>query len=273
MQISACVITLNEADRIEACLRSLAFCDEIVVVDSGSSDATLELARAQGAVVLQRAFSGYRSQKQFAVDSARYDWVLCLDADESVSEDLRTSIEAARASGFRGASAYRFARANWYFGRALRHGNAWPDHVLRLFNRREGRWSGYEVHESVRTAGAVRTLAGCLDHRSYRSLSDQLQRNARYARMMAAGLYTDGRRAHVHNLILNPLWRFLRGYVRVLDSSMAGADSSTRWCASSTCRTSSSPCGCCRRRSPSNRARAYTMRGVLQFARETRHFV
>src|SRR5487761_2036675 len=126
--ISACVITLNEADRIEACLDSLAFCDEIVVVDSGSTDATCERAAARGARVLLRAFDGYRTQKDHAVRNAAHDWILFLDADERVTPALRASIEAARAAG------YRCARATEYFGAFLRHGNAYPDRVLRLFD-------------------------------------------------------------------------------------------------------------------------------------------
>src|SRR4051812_30067256 len=108
-RLSACIITLNEADRIEACLDSLAFCDEIILVDSGSTDATRELAAAKGARVLTRAFDGYRTQKEFAVQQARHDWVLCLDADERVTPALRAAIEAARARGFGTASGYRFA--------------------------------------------------------------------------------------------------------------------------------------------------------------------
>src|SRR5882724_7791969 len=124
--ISACIITLNEADRIEACLDSLAFCDEIVVVDSNSTDATGELAAAKGARVLLREFTGYRAQKDFAVRSAQHDWVLCLDADERVSAQLCASIQAEQAHGF-AAAAYRFARATQYFGAYLKHGNAYPD--------------------------------------------------------------------------------------------------------------------------------------------------
>ena len=130
-KISACVITLNEADRIEACLKSLAFCDDIVVVDSGSTDRTAELAAALGARVLQRVFDGYRSQKDFAVRAAQHDWVLCLDADERVTPALHASIEAERARDF-SAAGYRFARATEYFGAFLHHGNAYPDRVLRL---------------------------------------------------------------------------------------------------------------------------------------------
>ena len=212
-RISACVITLNEADRIEACLQSLAFCDEIVVVDSGSTDGTADLATALGARVLQRAFDGYRSQKEFAVRAAQHDWVLCLDADERVTPALRAAIEAARAEDFP-ASGYRFARATEYFGAFLRHGNAYPDRVLRLFDRRRGGFRGErEIHEHASVDGSVQTLAGDLEHRAYRSLSDQLTRLERYARLMAEHQHAAGRRAHLYNIVLNPFWRFLRGYV------------------------------------------------------------
>ena len=133
--LSACIITLNEADRIDACLDSLAFCDEVVVVDSGSTDDTRERAAAHGARVLVRAFDGYRSQKAYAVGIAANDWVLCLDADERVTPALRAEIERERDSGFASYAGYRFPRATEYFGAYLRHGNAYPDRVLRLFRR------------------------------------------------------------------------------------------------------------------------------------------
>lgn len=212
--ISACIITLNEADRITACLDSLAFCDEIVVVDSGSTDATRELAAAHGARVLTRDFAGYRAQKDFAVQSAAHDWVLCLDADERVTPQLRAAIEQARSGKFAGAAGYRFARTTEYFGAFLRHGNAYPDRVLRLFDRRRGGWRGErEIHEHASVDGIIEILAGDLEHRAYRSLSDQLRRLQRYARLMAQHLHARGRRAHWWNLLLNPCWRFVRGYI------------------------------------------------------------
>ncbi len=212
--ISACVITLNEADRIGACLDSLAFCDERVVVDSGSTDGTREIAAAHGARVIEHAFEGFRAQKDFAVGQVRHDWVLCLDADERVTPALRASIEAARAAGFADAAGYRFARATEYFGAFLRHGNAYPDRVLRLFDRRRGGWrAGREIHEHALVDGDVVLLAGDLEHRAYRSLDDQLMRYRRYAAMMATDMHTRGRRGRLHNLVVNPGWRFLRGYV------------------------------------------------------------
>jgi glycosyltransferase involved in cell wall biosynthesis len=213
-RISACIITLNEADRITACLDSLAFCDEIVVIDSSSTDATRELAAAKGARVVIREFSGYRAQKDFAVQTATHDWVLCLDADECVTPQLRAAIEQARAGNFAGVAGYRFARSTEYFGAFLRHGNAYPDRVLRLFDRRCGGWRGdREIHEHVEVDGATTILAGDLEHRAYRSLGDQLNRLQRYARMMAEHMHAHGRRAHLWNMLLNPLWRFVRGYV------------------------------------------------------------
>jgi glycosyltransferase involved in cell wall biosynthesis len=213
-QLSACIITRNEADRIVACLQSVAFCDDIIVVDSASTDATRELAQAHGARVLVRAFDGYRTQKDFAVRNARHDWVLCLDADERVTPQLRAAIEAARAGGFTGAAGYRFARATEYFGAFLRHGNAYPDRAMRMFDRRCGGWRGdREIHEHASVDGTVASLDGDLEHRAYRSLADQLGRLQRYAELMARHHHARGRRAHWWNLVLNPFWRFVRGYV------------------------------------------------------------
>ena len=212
--ISACIIAFNEADRIGDCLASLDFCDDVVVVDSYSTDRTVEIAQATGARVLQRPFDGFRSQKQYAIEQARHDWVLCLDADERVGETLRASILQAREDGFGTTAGYRFARLSDYFGRFLRHGNAYPDRVLRLFDRRRGGWRGTrEVHEAASVDGPVRTLAGDLIHYPYRSLEQQLAKTQRYARMMAEHDFARGRRATLTGLVLSPAWRFWRGFL------------------------------------------------------------
>ena len=212
--LSACIITLNEAQTIEACLESLAFCDEILVVDSGSTDGTRERAAAKGARVIEHAFAGYRTQKDFAVRAARHDWVLCVDADERITPALRATIQARQALAFADASGYRFARATEYFGAFLRHGNAYPDRVLRLFDRRRGGFRGErEIHEHASVDGTVATLTGDLEHYAYRSLGDQLARLERYARLMAEHLHASGKRAHLYKIVVNPFWRFLRGYV------------------------------------------------------------
>jgi glycosyltransferase involved in cell wall biosynthesis len=211
--LSACIITFNEADRIAECLRSVSFCDEIIVVDSRSTDATRELAATLGACVIERDWPGYRSQKQFAVEAARHEWVLCLDADERVSAPLRAEIEALRRTGFAGAAGWSLPRITDYFGRFLRHGNAYPDRLVRLFDRRRGGWRGYEIHENTRVEGRVRRLRGPLEHYPYRSLADHQARMQRYAELMAQALYAHGRRCGLTPVLLNPQWRFLRGYV------------------------------------------------------------
>jgi glycosyltransferase involved in cell wall biosynthesis len=210
--LSACIITYNEADRIEACLQSVSFCDEIVVVDSHSTDATRDLATRLGARVIERDWPGYRSQKQFAIESASNDWVLCLDADERVSGDLRAEIERLQAEGFPGFAGWSVPRITDYFGRFLRHGNAYPDRLIRLFDRRRGGWSGYEIHENTRVTGRVGKLHGHLEHYSYRSLTDHNLRMARYADLMAQALYERGKRCGLAKVLINPQWRFFRGY-------------------------------------------------------------
>jgi len=211
--LSACVITYNESDRIEACLRSVSFCDELLVVDSHSTDDTRARAQALGARVIERDWPGYRSQKQFAVDAAQHDWVLCVDADERVSPALRAEIEALRQQGFAGAAGWSLPRITDYFGRFLRHGNAYPDRLVRLFDRRRGGWSGDEIHENTRVRGRTARLHGHLEHYSYRSLGDHLARMQRYADLMAQALYARGRRCGLAPVLFNPQWRFVRGYL------------------------------------------------------------
>lgn len=209
--LSACVITFNEADRIERCVRALSFCDEVIVVDSHSTDATREIAAGAGARVIERDWPGYRSQKQFATDSAQNDWVLCVDADEIVTTELQREIATLRARGFGDAQGYSVPRLTAYFGAFLRHGNAWPDRKIRLYHRSFARWVGYEVHEKIAVTGSVKRLNAHLEHFAYRSLDDHLSRVDRYARLMAQEMHRAGRRCRLPAIILHPCWRFLRG--------------------------------------------------------------
>jgi len=212
-RLSACIITYNEADRIEDCLRSVDFCDETLVVDAHSTDDTRQLAARLGARVIERDWPGFRSQKQFAVDSAQHDWVLCLDADERVSEPLAREIRALVAAGFPDHAGWSVPRMTDYFGRFLRHGNAYPDRLIRLFDRRRGGWVGREIHENTRVRGPVGRLRGPLLHYSYRNLADHERRMQRYAQLMAQSMYDSGRRAMLAHATLHSWWRFLRGYV------------------------------------------------------------
>jgi glycosyltransferase involved in cell wall biosynthesis len=212
-RLSACIITYNEADRIAACLAAVRFCDEIIVVDSHSGDDTRRIAAACGARVIERDWPGYRSQKQFAIEAASHDWVLCVDADERVSGALRAEIEQLRSMGFAGHAGWSIPRITEYFGRFLRHGNTYPDRLVRLFDRRCGRWAGEEIHENTRVNGRIGRLHGHLEHHPYRSLGDHQRRMARYAELMGAALFARGRRCGLTRVLLNPQWRFLRGYL------------------------------------------------------------
>ncbi len=157
-RLSAVLITRNAADQLEPCLSSLAFCDEIVVVDSGSSDRTCEIAREFGARLVVKEWLGFGRQKQFAVDQASHDWVLCIDADERVSPQLAASIAGALERP--AAPVYRMPRRNRFLGRWLRHGEGYPDWSARLFDRRSARWSDDPVHEKVLYAVTPGTLQG-----------------------------------------------------------------------------------------------------------------
>ena len=212
-RLTACIITHNEAERIGPCIEALKFCDQIVVVDSHSSDGTREIAARLGAQVIERDWPGYRSQKQFATDCARNDWVLSVDADERVTPALRAQIEALRAGGFVGARGWTIARLTEYFGKFLCHGNAWPDRQIRLYDRRAARWVGYEVHEKIAVDGTVGALAAPLEHYAYRSLDDHLARLDRYASLMALHMHAAGQRAGLLQVLVNPAWRLFRGLI------------------------------------------------------------
>lgn len=211
--LTACIITFNEEDRIEDCLESVAFCDEIVVVDSHSSDRTRELAAARGARVIERDWPGHVRQKDFAVRQAANDWVLCIDADERVSDRLREEIVALRDQGFPRFAGWRMPRLSRYLGRWIRHGTWYPDLQLRLFDRRRGRWGGHDPHDRVELSGPVGRLRGDLLHDPYRSFAEHLATIDRYTSIMAEGLHARGRRARASDLLLRPAVRFLRFYV------------------------------------------------------------
>ncbi len=216
MPLTACIITLNEADRIDACLESVAWCDELLVVDSHSSDDTRARAAAHGARVIERDWPGFAAQKEFAVRAAAHDWVLVVDADERLSAPLRAEIEALRAAGFPGAAGWSMPRCSRYLGRWIRHGTWYPDRSLRLFDRRRGRFAAkatYDLHERVVVDGPTAALRGELLHEPYRSISDHLRTIDRYTTIMAAGLHARGRRAGAADLVLRPAWRFVQFYV------------------------------------------------------------
>ena len=208
--LSVAIITLNAASQLEACLQSVRFADEVVVVDSGSMDGTPALAERLGARVIHQDWLGFGPQKQFAVDAAYHNWVLCLDADERVSPELQAAIENALKSP--STAAFRFPRCNRFLGRYLRHGEGYPDWSLRLFDRRRARWSNDTVHEKVETNGRVADLTGDLLHDSAESLATYLTKQNRYTTLAAEIALAAGKRASVGRIAISPLVRFIKFY-------------------------------------------------------------
>jgi glycosyltransferase involved in cell wall biosynthesis len=207
------IITLNEEDRIRDCLASVSWADEIVVVDAGSDDKTVALAREHTDHVIVHPWAGFAAQKNFGIDRATGQWVLSLDADEQVEPALRDEILAALATP--GAVAgFRLARRNILWGRWIRHGRLYPDWQLRLFQRGRGRFAERSVHESVTVDGSVGRLTGHLEHRSYRDVADFLERADRYSTLAAEEWLASGRRCRPFlELVGRPLGRFFGMYV------------------------------------------------------------
>ena len=208
--LSAVIIVRNAKTQLFPCLKSLEFCDEILVVDSGSTDGTVELARRHGARVIETHWRGFGPQKQFAVEQATHDWVLCVDADERVSGLLRDAMAAVLSAPT--CVAYRFARCNRFMGRYLRHGEGYPDWSLRLFDRRQAHWSDDAVHERVIVDGPAGMLTGDLYHDSAESLENYLEKQNRYSTLAATAALAAGKRSSAGRLILSPLLRFVKFY-------------------------------------------------------------
>ncbi|MBF0630619.1 MAG: glycosyltransferase family 2 protein [Magnetococcales bacterium] len=210
MPLSVVIITKNAASVLEPCLESILFADEIVIVDSGSQDQTLELAWKYNARTCFQSWLGFGPQKRFAVTRAKHDWVLCLDADERVTPRLRTSIlEVLQHPNH---YAYRFPRRNRFLGRWLAHGEGYPDFSLRLFHRHHATWSLDPIHEKVETSQPVGQLAGDLLHESEQTLADYLTKQNLYTSLQADRLYALGRPIPRYRIILSPLVRFIRFY-------------------------------------------------------------
>ena len=211
-KVTATIITLNEAEHIAAAIDSVAWADEIVVVDSGSTDGTLDIARARGARVSTRAWSGYVDQKNHAAALASHDWIFSLDADERVTPELASEIQAL-VRGEPARRGYRVPRVTFYLGRWIRTTDFYPDYQARLYDRRAGTWRGDLVHESVQVDGGVGYLRGELQHYSFRDLTDHVARANHYSTLAARQLHARGRRATPVDLVVHPPAAFLRNYV------------------------------------------------------------
>ena len=213
MKISATVITLNEEQNLAAALESLSWADEIIVIDSQSTDRTVDIARQFTDRVFINPWPGYSAQKNFAAEKANHDWIFNLDADERVSPDLRKQIEDLKNAGDPQAAAFEVPRHTFYLGRWIRHSGWYPDFKLRLYNRTSGRWRGAYVHESVESEGAVERLTGPILHYTVRNASDHHLRLDRYTTLAAEEMAEQGKRVTPLSLLWSPVMAFIRAYV------------------------------------------------------------
>jgi len=212
MKLSVCIITRNEAANIVDCLRSVSFADEILVLDSGSTDETVALARAEGAhVQISQDWPGFGRQKNRALDLAQGEWVLSLDADERVTPELAREIQAVLASPSH--DAFDMPRLSSFCGRFIRHSGWWPDRVLRLFRRGKARFTDAMVHERVVPQGSVGRLDAHLVHYTYPTLDSALTKMNRYSSDAALAMHARGRRASLASAIGHGMWTFIRIYL------------------------------------------------------------
>ena len=212
MKISATLITCDEERNIARAIESLRCCDEIVVVDSGSLDRTVELASNLGARVIENPWKGYAQQKNYAAEQASHDWILSLDADEALSEALEAEIWHLKKSP-PDCDAYTVPRMAQYLGRWILHSGWYPDRKVRLYDRRRAHWVGQFVHESVEVNGRLGELQSNLLHFTCSSLSEHMRTLDRYTTLAAEEIVSQGRKIGYRHLLLNPPYTFLRSYV------------------------------------------------------------
>ncbi|HKE29502.1 MAG TPA: glycosyltransferase family 2 protein [Bryobacteraceae bacterium] len=211
MRITATIITLNEERNIARAIESLRCCDEILIVDSGSADRTIELAEKLGARVIDGNWRGYAGQKNWAAEQAAHDWVLSLDADEALSEALEAEIWSLKKSG-PGCDAYTMPRLARYLGRWILHGGWYPDRKVRLYDRRKAKWVGDFVHESVSVDGRVGHLDANLLHFTCESLSEHIKTMDRYTTLAAQELAARRVKVPLGRILFAPAWTFVKSY-------------------------------------------------------------
>ncbi len=211
MKIAAVIITRNEERNIVRCLESVRFCDEIVVVDSGSSDSTCTLAARFTNKIFDRQWSNYADQRNFANQQVESDWVLSVDADEVVSDELRDELLSFKQKAPDG-QAYTIPRKTFHFSRWIRYGGWYPNRLTRFFKKDAGQWKGDELHEYWEPLGALGDLSGHLLHYSFDDLADQVERNNRYSSLGAEKLRKQGKRFSFFRLTVKTMSKFIETY-------------------------------------------------------------
>ncbi len=212
-KISAVIITLNEQDQIEHCIQSVkSVADEIVVLDSFSTDRTEEICRNLGVRFYQNAFTGYRDQKNLALKYAQYDYILSLDADEALSDELKDSILAVKKNWK--FDAYNINRYNNYCGQWINHSNWYPDKKIRLFDRRKGDWGGLNIHETIKMQKgcSVGFIKGDILHRSFSSIEEHIDKINKFSTLSAQEYFKCGKKSSIFKIIFHSKWRFFKAY-------------------------------------------------------------
>lgn len=211
--LSLIVITRNAEAHLARCLNSVKFASDVVVLDCGSTDRTLEIARECGARVFSEEWRGFGPQKRRATEIAKYDWVLSLDADEALSMDAQNEVRQILSSGAApSVQAFRFPRISFHMGRWIRHGGWYPDWQIRLYDRNVANWSDAQIHEKIQ-AQKIGTLHFPIEHWVFSSLTHQIETNNRYSSLGADELFKKGKRFSFFNLIVKPKVKFFETYV------------------------------------------------------------
>ncbi len=211
MKISATIIARDEERNIARAIESLRCCDEVVVVDSGSIDRTLEIANKLNARVIETEWRGYAGQKNFAAAQASHDWILSIDADEALSESLEADLWLLKKNGPR-FDAYTMPRMAQYMGKWIQHSGWYPDRKVRLYHRDKATWVGDFIHESVKVTGTVGHLDSNLLHYTCDSFSEHLRTMDRYTTLAAEELVSRGKRVGLAKLLVDPAWTAFRAY-------------------------------------------------------------
>ena len=210
--ISAFIVCLNEADKIERCLKSVAWCDEIVIVDSGSTDGTVEICKKYTSKIFIREWPGYVAQKRFGLEHCSKEWVLNLDADEEVSQQLKEEIKAILREDNTKINGYNISRVVFYLNKWWRKGAWYPEYRLRLCRRRFATWGGNDPHEKALVEGEVKRLSGELFHYTYGNISHQVRTLNSYSQQAAKTMFNKGQKSNVFKIFFNPFVRFFKFY-------------------------------------------------------------
>jgi GTP:adenosylcobinamide-phosphate guanylyltransferase len=215
MKLSVSIITFNEQKNIARCINSVAdIADEIVVVDSLSTDSTKEICLGLGVRFIEQPFLGYKEQKNFALGQVRYDYVLSLDADEALSPELLDSIKKAKADGFP-AGGYLMNRRSWYCDRWVYHGSWYPDTKLRLAKRSKVKWEGINPHDKldIEKGETLVHLKGDILHYTYYTIDEHVLQGNKFSTISARAYFDQGKRSSIIKLLVNPAWAFFSSYI------------------------------------------------------------